>query len=227
MTPAFKKNNYMVIRKAIDPKIAEFVMNYFMMKRQVARTMFDERYISPFTTEWGVWNDRQAPDTYSHYGDIAMETLLLAVQPKMEKETGLSLYPTYAYARIYKNGDILKRHKDRFSCEISTTMNLGGDKWPIYIEPDPKKGKDGDDGYESEYTEGVQVDLKPGDMLVYKGNICEHWRDQFEGENCAQVFLHYNNQKTKGSKKNLFDGRKHLGLPSWWKDKTDHSDTKY
>ena len=43
MTPAFKKNNYMVIRKAIDPKIAEFVMNYFMMKRQVARTMFDEK----------------------------------------------------------------------------------------------------------------------------------------------------------------------------------------
>ena len=227
MTPAFKKNNYMVIRKAIDPKIAEFVMNYFMMKRQVARTMFDERFISPFTNEWGVWNDQQAPETYSHYGDIAMETLLLAVQPKMEKETGLSLYPTYAYARIYKNGDILKRHKDRFSCEISTTMNLGGDKWPIYIEPDPKKGKDGDDGYESECTEGVKVDLKPGDMLVYKGNICEHWRDQFEGTDCAQVFLHYNNQKTKGSKKNLFDGRKHLGLPAWWKDKTDHTNTKY
>ena len=45
----------------------------------------------------------------------------------MEKETGLSLYPTYAYARIYKKAH---RHKDRFSCEISTTMNLG-DKWPI------------------------------------------------------------------------------------------------
>ena len=64
MTPAFKKNNYMVIRKAIDPKIAEFVMNYFMMKRQVARTMFDERFISPFTTEWGGWNDQQAPASY-------------------------------------------------------------------------------------------------------------------------------------------------------------------
>ena len=217
----------MVIRKAIDPKIAEFVMNYFMMKRQVARTMFDERYISPFTTEWGVWNDQQAPETYSHYGDVAMETLLLAVLPKMEKETGLKLYPTYAYARIYKNGDILKRHKDRFSCEISTTMNLGGDKWPIYIESDPKKGKDGDNGYESEYTSGTKVDLKPGDMLVYKGNICEHWRDRFDGTDCAQVFLHYNNQKTKGSKDNLFDGRKHLGLPSWWKDKTNHKDTKY
>ena len=227
MTPAFKKNNYMVIRKAIDPKIAEFVMNYFMMKRQVARTMFDERYISPFTTEWGVWNDQQAPETYSHYGDLAMETLLLAVLPKMEKETGLSLYPTYAYARIYKNGDILHRHKDRFSCEISTTMNLGGDKWPIYIEPNPKLGKQEKNGYVSEYTEGVKVELKPGDMLVYKGNICEHWRDRFDGKDCAQVFLHYNNQKTKGSKENLFDGRKHLGLPSWWKNKTNHTDTKY
>ena len=28
----------------------------------------------------------------------------------------------------------------------------------------------------------------------------------------SEVFLHYNNQKTKGSKNNLFDGRKHLGL---------------
>ena len=227
MTPAFKKNNYMVIRKAIDPKIAEFVMNYFMMKRQVARTMFDEKFISPFTTEWGVWNDQQAPETYSHYGDLAMETLLLAVLPKMEKETGLSLYPTYAYARIYKNGDILHRHKDRFSCEISTTMNLGGDKWPIYKEPNPKLGKQEKNGYVSEYTEGVKVELKPGDMLVYKGNICEHWRDRFDGKDCAQVFLHYNNQKTKGSKENLFDGRKHLGLPSWWKNKTNHTDTKY
>ena len=227
MTPAFKKNNYMVIRKAIDPKIAEFVMNYFMMKRQVARTMFDEKFISPFTTEWGVWNDQQAPETYSHYGDIAMETLVLAVLPKMEKETGLKLFPTYAYARIYKNGDILKRHKDRFSCEISTTMNLGGDKWPIYIEPNPKLGKQEKNGYVSEYTEGVKVELKPGDMLVYKGNICEHWRDRFDGKDCAQVFLHYNNQKTKGSKENLFDGRKHLGLPSWWKNKTNHTDTKY
>ena len=29
--------------------------------------------------------------------------------------------------------------------------------------------------YISEYTEGVKVELKAY-MLVYKGNICEHWR---------------------------------------------------
>ena len=98
----FKKDRFTVIEKAIDPKIANFVYNYFLMKRQVARTMFDERYISPFTTEFGVWNDDQVPNTYSHYSDIAMETLLLLVQPIMEKQTGIKLIPTYSYARIYK-----------------------------------------------------------------------------------------------------------------------------
>ena len=145
MKTEFDKNNYIVIKKAVEPKIAEFVYNYFLMKRQVARTMFDTRFISPFTEEWGIWNDQQVPETYSNYADIAMETLLLKTQPVMEKHTGMKLIPTYSYARIYKKGDVLHRHKDRYSCEISTTVNLGGDPWPIYIENNPKKGytKDG------------------------------------------------------------------------------------
>jgi len=214
----FKKNKFTVIEKAVDPKIANFVYNYFLMKRQVAKTLFDEKYISPFTTEFGVWNDDQVPNTYSHYSDIAMETLLLAVQPIMEKQTGLKLIPTYSYARIYKNGDILHRHKDRFSCEISTTLNLGGDSWPIYIEPNPKMGEivEGK-GYISDNTKGIKVNLKPGDMLVYRGNLLEHWREEFKGQDCGQVFLHYNNAATKGAKDNIFDKRKHLGLPSWFK----------
>ena len=221
MKAKFKKNNFIVIKEAIDPKIANFVYNYFLMKRQVARTFFDTRYISPYTTEWGVWNDEQVPNTYSHYADTAMETLLLAVQPKMEKETGLKLNPTYAYARIYKKGDILERHKDRFSCEISTTLNLGGDEWPIFIEgkknvglPDDKKGIT-----VKSNNKGSKVTLKPGDMLVYKGNLCEHWRETFLGEDCAQVFLHYNdvNSQFGNANENIFDGRPHLGLPSYFK----------
>ena len=202
----FDKNNYIVIKEALEPNIAEFVYNYFLMKRQVARTMFDTKFISPFVEEWGIWNDSQVSDTYSHYGDIAMDTLLLKTLPIMEKHTGMKLIPTYSYARIYKNGDILDRHKDRFSCEVSTTMNLGGDEWPIYIEPSGEKDKD-----------GIKVILKPGDMLVYKGALCEHWREPFEGEDCGQVFLHYNNKKTEGADNNTYDSRPHLGLPSYFK----------
>ena len=218
MKAQFKKNHFLVIKEAIDPKVANFVYNYFTMKKQVARTMFDTRFISPFTTEFGVWNDEQVPNTYSHYGDIAMETLLLAVQPKMEKLTGLKLNPTYSYARIYKKGDVLHRHKDRFSCEISTTLNLGGDPWPIYLEPKKNVGiPDGKKITVSSNNKGVRVNLKPGDMLVYKGMELEHWREEFQGDNCAQVFLHYNNKESKDADKNIFDSRPHLGLPPYFK----------
>jgi hypothetical protein len=149
---------------------------------------------------------------------MAMETLLLKCQPGMEKATGLKLYPAYTYARIYKKGDELKRHKDRFSCEISTTMNLGGDDWPIYLEPNSKLGGVIEGfGYVSKNTKGVRVDLKPGDMLVYRGCELEHWREKFKGKECVQVFLHYNNRKTPGARDNMFDKRPHLGLPSWFK----------
>ena len=99
-----------------------------MMQKQVYDTCRNARYFSPFETILGEYeNDAQIPNTYAQYSNIAMETLMLKCQPDMEKVTGLKLYPAYTYARIYKKGDELKRHKDRFSCEISTTMNLGGD----------------------------------------------------------------------------------------------------
>ena len=218
MNKKFKEKHYFVIKEAVSKDVANFIYNYFMMKRQIAKTFFDTRYVSPHTTEWGVWNDTQVPNTYSHYADTAMETLLLSVQPKMEKITGLKLNPTYSYARIYKRGDVLHRHKDRFSCEISTTMNLGGDEWPIYLSPNENVGHpDGKKITVASQAKGVKVILKPGDMLVYKGMILEHWREVFLGEDCAQVFLHYNNKESKDADKNIFDTRPHLGLPAYFK----------
>jgi hypothetical protein len=204
----FKKKKYTIIRQAISKDLAGFVANYFMMQKQVYDTCKATRYISPFENIIGHYEgqDEQIPNTYSQYSKISMETLMLKCQPEMEKVTGLKLYPAYTYARIYKKGDELKRHKDRFSCEISTTMNLGGDDWPIYLEPSGEVGK-----------KGIKVDLKPGDMLVYSGCELEHWRNKFKGKECVQVFLHYNNKKTPGSKDNMFDKRKHLGLPNWFK----------
>ena len=215
---SFQKNKYCVIKEAVPKEIATFVYNYFLLKRTVARSLFDARYISQFTQEWGTWSDEQVPNTYSHYSDIAMETLLMRTLPIMEKKTGLKLNPTYSYARIYKTGDVLHRHKDRFSCEISTTLNLGGDSWQIYLEPKKNVGiPDGKKITVSSDNKGVRVNLKPGDMLVYKGMELEHWREEFQGNDCCQVFLHYNNQKSKDADKNINDRRPHLGLPAWFK----------
>ena len=200
------KNNYKVIKQAISKELADFVYSYFLTKRKVARVFFDDRYISPFNNDWGVWNDPQVPETYSHYSDIAMETLLERLTEPMSKETGLNLIPTYSYARIYKKGDVLKRHKDRYSCEVSMTMNLGGDPWPIYLEPSGETDK-----------EGVKINLEPGDALIYRGCEVEHWREAFEGENCGQVFLHYNDASGENAEENRYDTRPFLGLPAWFK----------
>ena len=202
------KNKYVVIKQAVSKDMATFIYNYFLMKKQVYDTCLQQRYISPYETLLGYYepSDGQIPNTYSSYADIVMETLLLKLRPLMEKTTGLRLQPAYTYARIYKNGDVLKRHKDRFSCEISTTLHLGGDQWDLYLEPSGQEGK-----------KGIKVNLKPGDMLVYSGCEIEHWRNKFKGKSCAQVFLHYNNAKTPGSSQNRFDKRPHLGLPGWFK----------
>ena len=215
---SFQNNKYTVIKKAISKEMADFIYKYFLLKRQAVRTLLDTKYISPFTNYLGTWSDEQVPNTYSHYADIAMEVLLAGLLPLMKKETNLNLIPTYSYARIYKKGDILKRHKDRPSCEISTTLNLGGDSWPIHLSPNENVGipevEGGEKGItKSSNAKGIKIDLNPGDMLIYSGCVLEHWREKFDGDDCGQVFLHYNNVDTQGLN-NKFDGRLHLGLPS-------------
>ena len=202
----FKKTKYKVLKKVINTDLANFCYEYLLNKREVAKFLFDHKWVSPFSTEWGTWNDPQIPNTYSNYGDMVMETLLKGLRLRMEKESGFKLQSAYSYTRIYKTGDVLHRHKDRYSCEVSTTLALGGDPWPIYLDPTGKEGRG-----------GIKIDLDPGDMLMYMGCELEHWREAFPGKNCGQVFLHYNDRTKKTAKENLYDKRPMLGLPSWFK----------
>tara|TARA_Y100001937_G_scaffold10925_1_gene13295 strand:+ start:1772 stop:2362 length:591 start_codon:yes stop_codon:yes gene_type:complete len=187
--------NYKVVKEAISFELANFLYNYFLLKREAVDYMYSNNWVYD-NGMLGTWKDQQIPNTYSIYGDAAFDTLLMKVLPVMKHETGLDLIPTYSYARIYKKGDILHKHKDRPSCEISTTLTLGGDPWPIFLE-------------------GKQVDLDVGDMLIYEGCKLEHWREPFEGEHCGQVFLHYNDKKGEFKDINIFDGRDKLGTPKW------------
>ena len=199
----FKKDKFTIIKKAISSELADFLGDYLVIKRNATDLLFRTKSISPFERIFGAFGDTQVSDSYNIYGDAALDNLLLKLQNKMEKVCQLKLLPTYSYARIYKKGDILGRHKDRNSCEVSTTINLGGDPWPIYLEPSGETDK-----------KGIKVDLKKGDMLVYSGCELEHWREQFKGVECGQVFLHYRINNSK-NKKYIFDGRLALGLPQF------------
>ena len=214
----FQYKKYQVVKNAISYELANFIFNYFLLKRDAVKFMY-ENNITWNNDMLGTWADIQIPNTYSIYSDHVMETLMMKVIPKMKQETGLQLIPTYSYARLYKNGDILKRHKDRPSCEVSCTLNLGGDSWPIFIDGT------GQDTVIDEYKnihkpnapKGTKGLLDVGDMLVYSGCELEHWREPFDGNICGQVFLHYNHVNGPFADKNKFDGRPMLGLPSFVK----------
>ena len=211
----FKEKKYTVIKKAISFELANFAFNYLLLKRDAVAWMYKNNYISKFTPGHGTWEDKQVPNTYSIYGDCFMETLMMKVLPIMQERTEMNLIPCYTYSRIYKKGDILKRHKDRPSCEISTTLHLGGDPWTIFLDPT------GADHVIDEHKQihkpnapkGIPLTLEVGDMLVYSGCDLEHWREPFEGEHCAQVFLHYNNIDGPFGTQNKFDKRPLLGIP--------------
>ena len=118
------------------------------------------------------------------------------------------------------NGGDIKTNQTTFNLLNSkvTTLNLGGDPWPIYLEPKKNVGiPDGKKITVSSNNKGVRVNLKPGDMLVYRGMELEHWREEFQGNDCCQVFLHYNDQKSENADQNVNDRRPHLGLPAWFK----------
>lgn len=109
---------------------------------------------------------------------IVFETLHERLWPKIESVVGKKLMPTYAYARLYQNGNELKKHVDRPACELSVTIQLGRSHhyaYPFYLE-------------------GTRVDLSEGDGVVYLGSEQEHWRDKCngpEGYYSGQVFLHF------------------------------------
>ena len=211
----FKEHKYLIIRNAISFELANFAFNYFLMKRDVTKFLHENNLVSKFTPGFGTWDDDQVPNTYSLYGDPFMETLMMKVLPIMQKLTNMNLIPCYTYSRIYKKGDILRRHRDRPSCEISTTLHLGGDLWPIFLDPTGQKTVI--DEYKQIHKpnapQGISITLEVGDMLVYSGCDLEHWREPFEGDNCAQVFLHYNNIDGPFGTENKFDKRPLLGIP--------------
>jgi predicted 2-oxoglutarate/Fe(II)-dependent dioxygenase YbiX len=131
-----------------------------------------------FSQQNNIEGDSQIPTSSSDYNYISFLELLCEKTPEVSEILEETVLPTYTYARVYKTGSTLKKHSDRDSCEISLTLHLGGDSpWLIWI-----KTPEGEDR---------SIELKPGDAMMYRGTLAEHWRDEYDGEEYVQVFLHY------------------------------------
>lgn len=156
------KNNYLHVPKFINEEEAHTLAKEF------------KAYAIKFKLE----GDPQAPASSSMYDFMPFLRLLVKKVPHVSELIGEDVLPTYTYARVYKYGSILERHRDRPACEISITLNLHKDKnWPICFQRP--------DGSET------NIELESGDAVLYLGCQADHWRDVFEGTEYTQVFMHY------------------------------------
>lgn len=187
----FKTDNYLCVTEFFSLELVRVATDYALLRKAFFTQLEGE--------------GQQIPNTHSVYADTLMEALLLQCQPKIENLTGLKLYPTYSYYRVYKPGDELKKHRDRRECEISVTVCLGYD----YITNDPEYHWD-------IYIDGKAIEMEPGDAVIYRGCDVEHWREPFnvqENSWHAQVFLHYVDAAQEDAKDYIYDHRPYIGAP--------------
>jgi hypothetical protein len=208
----FKNNGYLKLEKVIDNDMCLFFYEYTKLEAQRLNYLelnnANRELSDAEKGVFGKFDDPQAIGDFSKYGDLTFDTLMILLQEKIEKNVGLKLHSNYSYHRLYTRDTELKRHKDRPSCEISTTLCLGLDRsnisydespewnWPMYV-----KGKNNNE---------IPIGMNPGDMIIYRGCDIEHWREPLKALNNAQVFLHYN--EVGGQFNIQKDGRPTFGL---------------
>jgi hypothetical protein len=163
----FKDNGYVYLKNVLDEQSCKNLTEYLKNLVNQQQTI----------------QDSQCPLSQAVHGAEEFDKLLEALVPYFEQQSGLKLYPTYSYARLYnQQGEELKNHRDRPACEISATITLGfeGDVWSIYM------------GDHEDKTNSSKIDMAIGDAVMYRGMDKYHWREPYvEGQWQAQVFLHY------------------------------------
>lgn len=141
------------------------------------------------------FGDKHVPKSFSAYGPIWSESMLIMFLPIVERISGKSLKPTYSYTRTYYNGSDLKPHIDRGACEYSVTICIkkGNCEWPIFFKH--RKGN------------LTELNMNDGDAVIYKGQELLHWRKEYHGDEHTQVFLHYVDIDNPNADMLAYDGR--------------------
>ena len=208
----FNDNKYVKIPQFLNEGMSQFLYEYIVMQESSTNFLVDNNFIYDKIAEdyrnfFGATNNdsenrNNRTNCYCRYADPAFETLLGGMVDPLGKILKKELHPNYSYCRIYRTGNELKKHKDRYACEISVTLCLGyesGDKpWDIFMGED----------------ESNPIALQQGDAVIYRGCDVAHWRHAYEGVQQAQVFLHYNDKNGPLYKPDMgYDERPCLAVP--------------
>lgn len=201
-TMQFIENRYLVLRDFIPQDIVDFTMDTW-------KTMEQQNEETGVLKREGDIIHKSPKDSLGK--SVAAYTFPPAVAlhrwlwENLKPVLDFDLKETYAYSRKYDRGAYLKSHMDRPSCEVSATLCLDyssddGEPWSIWIQNDQDYLQ-----YDMTHEEmfrhtqekphrqrtGTQVKLYPGDVMIYQGPNCPHWRDYFLGDYSYHMFLHF------------------------------------
>ena len=73
---------YKLFKNAIEKNLTNFLFNYLILKKEATIYLFENNLV-PYEETFGSFRDPQAPNTYSVYSDLAMETLLQKILIKL------------------------------------------------------------------------------------------------------------------------------------------------
>ena len=208
----FENSGYLVVRNFFSEETIDILSTYFDLKYRVIQSIDSLRREHSSPSE-------DVANGLRFSNDYLTESVLLLYGDKMSKVLELDLIPTYTYARIYEQGNTLRPHSDRPSCEISATCPItisDNRASTIYIsnfkfDPSIHTSPNWSISEIKKLGDYTQVDLLPGDALFYKGCERFHWREPLESDYLVQFFMH--TVQTNGQFKDfVFDKRPYMGF---------------
>jgi hypothetical protein len=183
----FRKERYLFVKELLPSEILRFLQIYYGVL--LNNSLF--------------YRDEQCPASLSLGGDPGLDSVLEWIRPELERLVGFKLAPAYSYTRRYAKGELLSRHKDRESCELSVTLS-------IQI---PKRAAPSVIYFKGANARVTKISMREGDGCIYAGAELEHWRDRFKIDGYTQLFLHFISESGRFYPEHLFDGRPFLGRP--------------
>jgi hypothetical protein len=158
--PFFEENGYYVVKNLYDPSLL-----IDSLPKEKGKIVYYNG-----VNEYQVFEGEQVKGAVARYRHPKYKTAHNDIRLKLQDIIGKPLYNTYYYDRFYSPGQILDKHIDRPSCEISVSVHISSnlkDSWPFCITT----------------PEGVdaKLSLNPGDGILYKGCERPHWRESMPG----------------------------------------------
>lgn len=192
------QKTHWIVRQAVSADTLALLSDYTRLKAKVAPKR--HKHADPLQF------------VHREYGDALMETLLEKLTPLVEQVTGLSLWPTLSFYYVYQQGNELKQHKDRSSCQIVAGLCIDADEnfkmkkgqWPLMFELNGSS---------------EAVHLNYGDMVIFKGHDMLHWRTPYTGEWFVSAIFGYVDKKgpfafQKYDQRQML-GKPHVGMFYW------------